>query len=97
MSEEEKRRRRMRSLSLRKKAVNASTKISHTLRKRSKRVAHCQYASVSVEEIRDEGEEKAINEFRRVLIERDLLPTRHDDYHTMLRYLSVSNLSMIQT
>ncbi|KAK4482955.1 hypothetical protein RD792_010128 [Penstemon davidsonii] len=62
MSEDEKRRRRMRSL--RRKAMNASTKIT-PLRKNSKRVAHCQFASISTEEFRDEEEEKAVNAFRR--------------------------------
>ncbi|KAK6145100.1 hypothetical protein DH2020_021920 [Rehmannia glutinosa] len=83
MSEDEKRRRRMRSL--RRKTMNPSTRITHTLRKRSKRVAHCQFASVSTEEFLNEEEEKGVNAFRQALIERDMLLARHDDYHTMLR------------
>lgn len=84
ISEDEKRRRRMRSL--RRKAMNGSTKITHTLRKRSRGVLHCHFASISTEEFLDEEEKKAVNAFRQVLIERDLLPAQHDDYHTLLRY-----------
>ncbi|KAL0418020.1 UNVERIFIED_CONTAM: Phosphatidylinositol/phosphatidylcholine transfer protein SFH9 [Sesamum radiatum] len=83
MSENEKRRRRMRSL--RRKAMSASTRITPTLNKHSKGVLNCQFASISAEEFLDEEEEKAVNAFRRTLIERGLLPSRHDDYHTMLR------------
>lgn len=83
ISEDEKRRTRIRSL--KKKAMSASTRLTHTLRKRSRRVAHCRFASISTEDFRDEKEEEAVNTFRQVLIEKDLLPTRHDDYHTMLR------------
>ncbi|KAG8387331.1 hypothetical protein BUALT_Bualt02G0010300 [Buddleja alternifolia] len=95
MCENEKRRRRMRSL--RKKAMNASAKITHTLRKHSKRMAHCQFASISMEEFLDEEEEKAVNAFRQVLIERDMLPARHDDYHTLLRFLKARKFDIDKT
>lgn len=83
ISEDEKKRIRIRSL--KKKAMNASNKISHTLRRRSSRVAHCRYASISIDDYRDEKEEESVNGFRQLLIEKDLLPPRHDDYHTILR------------
>ncbi|KAL6506554.1 hypothetical protein OROGR_024735 [Orobanche gracilis] len=82
ISEDERRRRRMRSL--RRKAMNGSTRI--TSRKHSGRVVHCQFASIFVEEFFDEQEEKAVSLFRQTLIERDLLPSRHNDYHTILRW-----------
>lgn len=75
---------RTRSRSLKKKAINASTKLTHSLRKRGKRVAD-QYAPVVIEDVRDEAEERAVNVFRKALVSLDLLPSRHDDYHTMLR------------
>lgn len=81
-------RRRTRSKSLRKRAITASAKFSNTLRKQSSRVADCRFATISVHEVRDAGEEDSVNKFRQVLIARDLLPPRHDDYHTMLRYLT---------
>ncbi|KAL5702652.1 hypothetical protein ACHQM5_027843 [Ranunculus cassubicifolius] len=67
--------------------MHASTKISHTLRKRSKRVRDCQVLSVSIEDVRDSKEEEAVDAFSRVLLARDLLPANHDDYHTKLRFL----------
>ncbi|KAL9171637.1 hypothetical protein ABFS82_04G222000 [Erythranthe guttata] len=90
--EDENRKRRLRSL--RRKAVNGSTRIKQTLRKRSKRVVHCQFASFSTEEFLDEGEEKAVCEFRQILIERDLLPAKHDDYHTLLRFLKARKFDL---
>ncbi|KAI3450862.1 hypothetical protein Pfo_007527 [Paulownia fortunei] len=92
ISEDEKRRRRMRSL--RRKAMNGSTRITHTLRKHSRRVVHCQFASISMEEFLDEEEQKAVNAFHQVLIERDLLPARHEDYHTMLRFLKARKFDL---
>lgn len=91
-SEDEKRRTRIRSL--KKKA----TKITHTLRKRgNKRVAHCRFASIATEDFRDEKEEGAVNVFRRTLIDRDLLPARYDDYHTMLRFLRARKFDLDKT
>lgn len=81
--EEEKR--RTRSRSLKKKAVSASTRLTHSLRKRGKRVADCRYAAISINDVRDAEEEAAVNAFRQALIAKDLLPSRLDDYHTLLR------------
>ncbi|KAF9606779.1 hypothetical protein IFM89_028155 [Coptis chinensis] len=67
--------------------MHASMKLSHNLRKRSKRVRDCQSLSFPIEDVRDAKEEEAVDAFRRVLIAQDLLPPQHDSYHTMLRFL----------
>ena len=77
--------RKSRARSLRRRAMNASTRLSHSLKKRNKRVADYQFASIFIEDVRDANEEEVVNSFRQELLKRDLLPNSHDDYHTMLR------------
>ncbi|KAG9149337.1 hypothetical protein Leryth_003302 [Lithospermum erythrorhizon] len=85
------------SRSLRKKAINASSRLSHTIRKRSRKVSHSRFSSISMEDVRDENEEAAVNAFRQALMEKDLLPSRHDDYHTMLRFLKARKFDIDKT
>ncbi|XP_039117461.1 phosphatidylinositol/phosphatidylcholine transfer protein SFH13-like [Dioscorea cayenensis subsp. rotundata] len=80
-------RRRTKIGSLKKKALNASSKITHSLKKRGKRKIDYRVSSVSIEDIRDAEEERAVHAFRQELIARDLLPEKHDDYHMLLRFL----------
>ncbi|XP_058113059.1 phosphatidylinositol/phosphatidylcholine transfer protein SFH13 isoform X3 [Magnolia sinica] len=80
-------RRRTKIGALKKKALNASNKFTHSLKKRGKRKIDYRIPSVSIEDIRDAEEERAVNAFRQELLAKDLLPVRHDDYHTLLRFL----------
>ncbi|KAJ1280768.1 hypothetical protein BS78_04G258200 [Paspalum vaginatum] len=73
--------------SLRKKALHASTRLTHSLKKRGKRKVDCRVPRISIEDVRDAEEEQAVTSFREVLFARGLLPVKHDDYHTMLRFL----------
>ena len=86
ISEDEPRHTRMRSL--KKKALHASTRLTHSLKKRGKRKVDCRVPRIAIEDVRDAEEEQAVNSFREVLFARDLLPVKHDNYHTMLRLRS---------
>ncbi|XP_022758665.1 phosphatidylinositol/phosphatidylcholine transfer protein SFH9-like isoform X2 [Durio zibethinus] len=95
-SEDEKRR-TARGKSPKKKAMTASTKLTHGLRKRGKRVADCKYAAISIEDVRDAEEEKAVRAFRQALLAKDQLLLRHDDYHTLLRFLKARKFVLDKT
>ncbi|XP_009781459.1 phosphatidylinositol/phosphatidylcholine transfer protein SFH3-like isoform X2 [Nicotiana tabacum] len=71
--------------SLKKKAVNASSKFRHSFTKKGRR--NSRVMSVVFEDEHDAEEIKAVDAFRQALILEELLPAKHDDYHKMLRFL----------
>ncbi|XP_044495664.1 phosphatidylinositol/phosphatidylcholine transfer protein SFH13-like isoform X2 [Mangifera indica] len=90
-------RRRSKIGNLKKKAINASNKFTHSLKKRGKKKIDYRVPSVSIEDVRDAREESAVLELHQKLIERDLLPPQHDDYHTLLRFLKARDLNIEKT
>ena len=88
-------RRRTKIGALKKKAINASNKFTHSLKKRGKRKIDYRFPSISIEDVRDEEEERAVNAFRQELFTKNLLPVRHDDYHTLLRLVDMVHYFLI--
>ncbi|KAK4491821.1 hypothetical protein RD792_002597, partial [Penstemon davidsonii] len=90
-------RRRSKIGALRKKAINASNKFTHSLKKRGKRKVDFRVPSISIEDVRDAREESAVCDLREKLLDRNLLPIRHDDYHTLLRFLKARDFNIDKT
>ncbi|CAH9143538.1 unnamed protein product [Cuscuta epithymum] len=82
---------------LKKKAISASSKFTRSLKKRGKHKIDYRVPSVSIEDVRDVKEESAVDELHQILIDRNLLPAKHDDYHTLLRFLKARDFSIEQT
>ncbi|CAO2168784.1 unnamed protein product [Urochloa humidicola] len=80
-------RRRLSIGSLKKKALNASNKLTHSLKKRGKRKVEHRASSFTIEDVRDEQEERVVFTFQQELLNRNLLPDKHNDYHLLLRFL----------
>ncbi|KAL2473160.1 Phosphatidylinositol/phosphatidylcholine transfer protein SFH13 [Forsythia ovata] len=82
---------------LKKKAINASNRFTHSLKKRGKRKIDYRFPSVSIEDVHDAKEESDVYDLRQKLLDRDLLPVRQDDYHTLLRFLKARDFDIDKT
>ncbi|KAL4559419.1 hypothetical protein LXL04_031557 [Taraxacum kok-saghyz] len=75
---------------LKKAAKNASSKIRHSLNKKSNKKNNTQL-SIPIKDVRDPTEINSVNSFRQILVADELLPEKFDDYFTILRFLKARN------
>ncbi|CAI0436064.1 unnamed protein product [Linum tenue] len=73
--------------SLKKKAIKASSKFRHSLKKKKKSRGASYSNAAVIEDVWRADELKLVESFRQILAADDLLPAKLDDRHTLLRFL----------
>ncbi|WOL17527.1 phosphatidylinositol/phosphatidylcholine transfer protein SFH6-like isoform X2 [Canna indica] len=78
---------RTKTESLKSKGMNVSNTFRNSLRRKGANKLDARFSSISNGDIVDAEELQAVDAFRQSLIQDQLLPPKHDDYHMMLRFL----------
>ncbi|KAL0806377.1 hypothetical protein Bca101_098869 [Brassica carinata] len=97
VSEDEK---RTRIGTFKKKAAKASSKLRHSLKKKGssgRRRSTDRNFSLTIEDIHDVEELRAVDELRSLLLSENLLTPKLDDYHIMLRFLKARKFDVGKT
>ncbi|XP_065851312.1 phosphatidylinositol/phosphatidylcholine transfer protein SFH12-like isoform X2 [Euphorbia lathyris] len=81
--------------SLKQKALNASNKFRNSLTRKGRRSS--KVMSIEIEDVRDAEESKAVEALRQALISEELLPSAHDEYHMLLRFLKARKFELDKT
>ncbi|CAI9286734.1 unnamed protein product [Lactuca saligna] len=77
------------------KAISASKRFKTSFIKKGRR--NSRVMCVVVEDVHDAEEIKAVDALRQALIAEELLPSNHDDYHMMLRFLKARKFDIEKT
>lgn len=73
--------------------VAASTKLRNSMKKKHHRRVD---SRLIIEDIRDPKENEMVQLFRKFLLEENLLPEKHDDYHNLLRFLHARKFDFVK-
>ncbi|XP_038999854.1 phosphatidylinositol/phosphatidylcholine transfer protein SFH12-like [Hibiscus syriacus] len=76
-------------------ARSASNKLRNSMSKRGRRSS--KVLSIEIDDERNPEELQSVDALRQTLISEDKLPARHDDYHTLLRFLKARRFDMEKT
>ncbi|KAK1402698.1 phosphatidylinositol/phosphatidylcholine transfer protein SFH3-like [Heracleum sosnowskyi] len=87
--------RKARLASLKEKAISASTKFRGSFAKRGRR--NSRVSSIVIADEHDPEEVQAVDAFRQALILEEMLPSKHDDYHILLRFLRARKFDLEKT
>ncbi|GAB2291278.1 hypothetical protein Dimus_025536 [Dionaea muscipula] len=93
-SYEDERKRRLNSI--KKKAFNVSNRFRNSLQRKGRR-NNSRVMSAAFEDEHDIEEVKAVDALRQALILEELLPSKHDEYHMLLRFLKARKFDIEKT